>query len=49
MLKNTKRKWKKFLEALAEQNKKTYGEGGLDCCELKNVTQNKPQNHTKQK
>lgn len=30
----------KFLETLADQNKSTYGEGGLNCCELKPVTEN---------
>jgi hypothetical protein len=40
MLNKIKRKWKKFLETLADQNKSTYGEGGLNCCELKSVTEN---------
>lgn len=31
--------WKKFVQNLAEQNKSTYGEGGLDCCTLKEVTE----------
>jgi len=42
MLNNIKQKWIKFLEALADQNKSTYGEGGINCCELKTVTQDKP-------
>jgi len=41
MLKKLKNKWKKFLDNIAEQNKSTYGEGGLNCCELKDVNQAK--------
>ena len=38
MFKRLKEKWMKFLQTIAEQNKSTYGEGGLSCCELKDVT-----------
>ena len=41
MFKKLKDKWNKFLETIAEQNKSTYGEGGLNCCELKDVNQTK--------
>lgn len=41
MLKNIKSKWQKFLEVIAHQNKTTYGEGGLKCCDLKSVTEDK--------
>ncbi len=37
----SKSRWKKFLDKIAEQNKETYGEGGLNCCELKDVIQSK--------
>lgn len=33
-LKKTKSKFENFLEKLAEDNKKNFGEGSLDCCEL---------------
>jgi hypothetical protein len=36
-----KKSWQKFLGTIAEQNKATYGEGGINCCELKDVTDNK--------
>jgi len=39
MFNKFKKKWKKFLDTLSEQNKATYGEGGINCCELKDVTQ----------
>jgi len=29
------------LDRIAEQNKATYGEGSINCCELKDVTQSK--------
>jgi hypothetical protein len=41
MFKNFKKKWEKFLARIANQNKLTYGEGGINCCELKDATQNK--------
>lgn len=41
MFSKIKKKWKKFLDTLALQNKETYGEGGINCCELKDVTDNK--------
>jgi hypothetical protein len=41
MLNKLKKKWQKFLETIADQNKATYGEGGINCCELKDVTQSK--------
>lgn len=41
MIKRIKLAWKTFLENLADQNKSTYGEGGLNCCDLKSVTQDK--------
>lgn len=39
MLNNLKKKWLRFLDTIADQNKTTYGEGGINCCELKDVTQ----------
>ena len=41
MFNKFKKKWKKFLDTIADQNKATYGEGGINCCELKDVTENK--------
>lgn len=41
MLKRLKCKWKKFIEAIAAQNKTTYGEGGLNCCDLKSATEDR--------
>lgn len=41
MFKKIKYQWKKFLETIADQNKSTYGEGSLKCCELKSVTEGK--------
>ncbi len=45
MLARIKKKWKKFLDTIAEQNKATYGEGGINCCELKDVTKTKEPTH----
>ncbi|WP_278278135.1 LDCC motif putative metal-binding protein [Acidaminobacter hydrogenoformans] len=39
MLKKILKIWEKFLRNLAAQNKSTYGEGGLNCCELKEATE----------
>lgn len=36
-----KKNWEIFLETLAKRNKQTYGEGGINCCELKDITNNK--------
>ena len=41
MFKKIKRQWQHFLATIAEQNKATYGEGVINCCELKEVTQSK--------
>lgn len=41
MLKKFKYRWNKFLQTIADQNKTTYGEGSLKCCELKSVTEGK--------
>jgi hypothetical protein len=38
-MKNIKEKWEKFINKIADQNKSTYGEGKLHCCELKKVTE----------
>ncbi|MDA3846370.1 MAG: LDCC motif putative metal-binding protein [Vallitaleaceae bacterium] len=38
MFKKIKKSWEKFLKTLGDQNKETYGEGGINCCELKDVT-----------
>jgi hypothetical protein len=36
-----KKKWKKYLGTIADQNKAIYGEGGINCCELKDGKQSK--------
>lgn len=41
MFEKIKKAWNNFLKTLAEQNKSTYGEGGINCCELKDVEKNK--------
>ncbi len=41
MLNKIKRSLKKFMDKIAEQNKANYGEGGINCCELKDNTENK--------
>lgn len=41
MFTKLKKKWEKLLDSIAEQNKATYGAGGINCCELKNVNQAK--------
>lgn len=46
MFKKIKKKWKKFLDSVADQNKAAYGEGGINCCELKD---GKPSNGNKPK
>lgn len=38
MFEKLKERWNKFLKIIADQNKVTYGEGGLKCCELKDAT-----------
>jgi hypothetical protein len=38
-MKKIKEKWEKFINKIADQNKSTYGEGKLHCCELKKVTE----------
>lgn len=38
MFNKLKKKLKRFLNTLAAQNKATYGEGGINCCELKDAT-----------
>jgi hypothetical protein len=48
MFAKIKKKWEKFLNTIAEQNKATYGEGGINCCELKDVNKAK-QHHAKRK
>ncbi|WP_281258005.1 LDCC motif putative metal-binding protein [Dethiosulfatibacter aminovorans] len=45
MFAKLKKRWKKFLDNLAEQNKSTYGEGGIDCCGFKNPTEGKPKHN----
>lgn len=35
-----KKKINRFLENLAEENKKTFGSGKLDCCQLNKDTKN---------
>lgn len=40
MLKKFKQKWLEFINRIAEQNKREYGSGSIDCCELKDA--NKP-------
>jgi hypothetical protein len=34
-------KWNAFINRIAEQNKKNYGSGGINCCELKDVNEPK--------
>jgi len=41
MMKKIGKRWKAFLDKIADQNKSTYGEGKLHCCELKKVTEDK--------
>jgi len=40
MLKRIKAKWEQFISNLADSNKTNYGNGGINCCELKDA--NKP-------
>jgi hypothetical protein len=42
MFKKIKASWQHFLESLAEQNKTNYGEGGINCCELKQANSDQP-------
>jgi len=37
MLKVIKNKWIKFINNLAQANKSNFGEGGINCCELKDA------------
>lgn len=39
MMNHLKMKFKLFLCNLASENKKTYGKGGINCCDLKKVTE----------
>ncbi|HWT27783.1 MAG TPA: LDCC motif putative metal-binding protein [Mobilitalea sp.] len=39
--KKIKRAVGRYLDNLAEENKKTFGEGKLDCCNLNNKNQKK--------
>jgi hypothetical protein len=39
-MKKLKEKINKFLEKLTEENKKTFGSGKLDCCEVNKDTKN---------
>lgn len=41
MLKKIKKAINKYLEDLAKENKKLYGSGRMDCCDL-NRTKEKP-------
>lgn len=40
-LKKLKKKWNRYLERLAESNKKQYGRGRLNCCDLNKQKLNK--------
>ena len=33
-LQKLKKKWDRYLERLAESNKKQFGSGGLNCCDI---------------
>ena len=41
ILKKIKEGYMRFLQNLAKENQKTFGDGKLDCCDL-----NKKNNHT---
>lgn len=41
MFKKTKNSIKKFLDKMAEQNKTTYGNKRLNCCDLNKVNSGK--------
>jgi len=41
MFNELNKKWKNFLERIANQNISTYGDGGINCCELKDITNSK--------
>jgi hypothetical protein len=42
LFKRIKAAWNRYLENLAEENKKSFGSGKLDCCQLnKNTNINK--------
>lgn len=41
MLKKIKAKWEQFISNLADSNKTNYGDGGINCCELKDANEAK--------
>jgi hypothetical protein len=41
MFNELNKKWKIYLKRIANQNKSTYGDGGINCCELKDITSSK--------
>lgn len=38
--------WRKLIEEIANQNKSTFGEGGLNCCDLSKDEPNKKSSHS---
>lgn len=40
MFKKLKQKFQKLIEQIAEQNKASFGEGDLNCCNLNSSNQN---------
>lgn len=44
MFKKFKEKCSRFINNLAQSNKSNYGEGGINCCELKDVNETKNTN-----
>ncbi len=40
-MRTVKERWAAFLKRLATQNKKTYGDGGVDCCKANRISNQK--------
>lgn len=41
MFKKIKEKWLDFIKRIGEENKSNYGDGGINCCELKDANEPK--------
>ena len=44
MFKKLKQKFQKLIEQIAEQNKASFGEGELNCCDLNSTSKSSNQN-----